>query len=118
MKPGQKQLLSRESQWKTVGLSEIFDFALAKSVKLYDWSTDLLMWHCYSEDKKKQVYDRECCHELNTFIRFKDPAFFEKVVAPFIVNKLEKTIVDLCLLRDPSVKYFLTLQKIHSLNPF
>lgn len=118
LKPGQKQLVSKDSQWRTVGLSEIFDFASAKGVKLYDWSSDLLAWQSYSEDKKQQVYDKECCHELNTFLRFKDPAFFGRVVAPFIKNKIQKTIVDLCLLRDPSVKSMLSLKGIHSLNPF
>lgn len=44
LKPGQKQLVSRDSQWRTVGLSEIFDFASTKRVKLYDWSNDLLSW--------------------------------------------------------------------------
>jgi hypothetical protein len=101
LKPNQKHLVSRDSQWMTVGLSEIFNFVSAKGVKLYNWSSDLLLWDSYSEDKKKQVYDKECCHELNTFIRFKDPIFFDEIVGPFIKNKLQKTIVDLCLLRDP-----------------
>ena len=95
---GDVRVVSRDSQWRTVGLSDIFDYANTRRVRLYPWSSHLLSWNSYSFEKKNEIYDKECCHELNTFIKFKDPDYFSKVVEPFISNKLNKTFVDLALL--------------------
>ncbi len=66
----------------------------------------MLKWHSYSLEKKKSVYDIECCHELNTFLKFNDPPFFTEVVLPFIQNKINKTVVDLLLMGgDCIMKY-------------
>lgn len=102
LRAGDKKIVSRDSQWRTVGLADIFDFASNKKIKLYEWSSHLLNWNSYSEEKKREIYDKECCHELNTYIKFKDPKFFNLVVSEFIRNKIQKTVVDVCLLNDPS----------------
>ena len=53
------------------------------------------------EEEKLQIYDEKVCHELNCYIKFHDPSFFDKVVYPFVSNKLNKTFVDLCLIDSP-----------------
>lgn len=115
---GQKRVVNRDSQWRTVGLADIFQFASTKRIKLYDWSSHLLNWHNLDDSKKREIYDKETCHELNTFIKFKDEKFFNDVVKKFIKNKIEKTIVDLCLLDDPSAASYASLNKFQRLNAF
>lgn len=78
----------------------------------------MLNWHTYDQARKIEIFDKETCHELNTFIKFKDPPFFDKIVAPFISNKIQKTVVDLCLLNLPSALEYTALSKLESLNAF
>ena len=118
LRPGEKRAVNRDSQWRTVGLTDIFEFASTKRVKLFDWSNHLLNWHTYDQARKIEIYDKECCHELNTFIKYKDPPFFDKIVAPFISNKIQKTVVDLCLLNHPAALDYTALSKLESLNAF
>jgi hypothetical protein len=59
---GQRRAVSRDSQYRTVGLAEIFEFASTKKVKLYSWSSHLLGWHCLDEGRKREIYDKDCCH--------------------------------------------------------
>jgi hypothetical protein len=96
----------------------MFEFAKSKNLELYKWSIHLLNWHANTEARKQEIYDAECCHELNTFLKFKDPPFFNAVVAPFIRNKINKTIVDLCLLEDDRVNSYTEFNKYRSLNAF
>jgi hypothetical protein len=49
LKEGDKRTVSRDSQWRTVGLSDILEFARNKKIKLYDWSNHLLNWSTYSD---------------------------------------------------------------------
>ena len=58
LKVGDKRLVSRDSQWRTVGLTDIFQFASNKKIKLYDWSSHLLNWNSYSDEKKREIYDK------------------------------------------------------------
>jgi hypothetical protein len=118
LKEGDNKVVSRDSQWRTIGLSDIFDFANTKRVKLYDWNSSLLNWHTYTEEKKREIYDKECCHELNAFLKFKDRPFFEEVVAKFIKNKISKTFVDLCLLGEASIVEYANISKLIKLNSF
>lgn len=53
LKSNEKQFVSRDSQWRNIGLREIFDFASIIGVNLYDWSRDILKWESYSDNKKK-----------------------------------------------------------------
>ena len=47
LKAGEERLVSRTSQWRTVGLKDIFEFANAKRNTLYEWSKHLLVWESY-----------------------------------------------------------------------
>jgi hypothetical protein len=92
---GEKIKVGRDSVWSAVGLSNIAGFAKIKGATLEDWVTN---WNTLTEEEKLKVYDEKVCHELNTYIKFNDSAFFDRVVRPFINNKVTKTFVDLCLI--------------------
>ena len=116
---GDERTVNRNSQWRTVSLKDIFEFASAKRHSLYSWHKHLLNWQNFDEAKKREIYDKECCHELNTFIKFKDADFFKRVVAQHISNKIKKTFVDYCLLDDfKEVKEYISFDKFNLLNYF
>ncbi len=57
-------------------------------------------------------------HELNIFIYFKDPAYFETFVKSYISNKFEKTFVDYFLLQNKTkLLEFCETQKLKKINP-
>lgn len=58
------------------------------------------------------------CHELNTYIKYKDQDFFNKVVKPFIASKLEKGVVDYCLLEQKEAEKYAGLEHYNKLNAF
>jgi len=60
----------------------------------------LLKWNTFEEEEKNKKYSKFCCHEVNLFLYFKDPEYFEAVVSPFILNKMEKSFIDNWLLGD------------------
>lgn len=60
----------------------------------------LLKWFGMETEDKNIQYSQYSCHELNIFLYFKDKEYFEKIVRPHLVNKMEKTFVDLYLLGD------------------
>ncbi len=49
-------------------------------------------------EQKGKTYSEFCSHELNVFLKLKDPEFFKNAVRPFIENKIEKTFVDYWLI--------------------
>jgi hypothetical protein len=51
-------------------------------------------WHRLSFEKKKESFDKFVSHELNLFIYKRDPKFFEQVVKPFVLCKMQKDFVD------------------------
>jgi len=55
-------------------------------------------WSQLSNQEKLKKYDKDCCHEFNLFVYFKDKTFFDGVVLPFIQNKKEKSLIDNILL--------------------
>ncbi len=50
--------------------------------------------------ERERLYSKYACHELSFFLYHKDPAFFEKVIAPYLKNKKDKTFLDLWLLGE------------------
>ncbi len=57
-------------------------------------------WPGLPEAERERLYSKYACHELSFFLYYKDPAFFEKVIAPFLKNKKDKTFLDKWLLGD------------------
>ena len=58
----------------------------------------VLQWPKLKDDEKRAKYSEFACHELSFFVARKDPAFFQKVVVPYLRNKKDKTFVDEYLL--------------------
>ena len=59
------------------------------------------------------------CHELNLFIKFRDPEFFEAIVRPYLFNKMEKSFMDYFLLEKDGAMadYYEQMPKRKILNP-
>jgi hypothetical protein len=57
-----------------------------------------LRWPKVSKEEKLKAYSENVSHEVNMFLKIKDPEFFIEIVRPFLGNKIEKTLVDLWLL--------------------
>tara|TARA_B100001115_G_scaffold116746_1_gene86853 strand:- start:1781 stop:8269 length:6489 start_codon:yes stop_codon:yes gene_type:complete len=60
----------------------------------------ILQWPGLKEEEKRAKYSEFACHELHFFLHQKDPAFFAKVVRPYLANKKDKTFLDHWLLGD------------------
>lgn len=60
----------------------------------------LTAWDKLSFEDQLKKYTTYSCHETNLFLYFKDREFFNKVVKPFLMNKLEKSFIDLWLLGE------------------
>ncbi|MFO1439281.1 MAG: hypothetical protein U1F81_13265 [Verrucomicrobiaceae bacterium] len=58
----------------------------------------VLNWPKLKDDEKLTHYGKHACHELNLFIQRKDKPFFDKVIAPYLANKKDKTFMDEYLL--------------------
>ena len=60
------------------------------------------------------------CHELNLFLKKRDPDFFETVIRPLLNCKMEKTFVDFYLLKDfqeiNKYKDFYCMQKLNAME--
>ncbi|CAI2378280.1 unnamed protein product [Moneuplotes crassus] len=76
-------------------------------------------WNTLSGEDKNKKYSRYMSNELNFFLYFKDREYFNKVVAPFIDNKLEKGFVDYWLLGDhQKVISYKDCDSFYKLNAF
>lgn len=62
-------------------------------------------WPSLEEAEKQTLYSRYACHELNLFLARKDGAFFDRVVRPYLTNKLDKTFMDDYLLEQDLSAY-------------
>ena len=58
----------------------------------------VLQWPKLKDEEKRAKYSEFACHELSFFVARKDPAFFQKVIVPYLRNKKDKTFVDEYLL--------------------
>ena len=58
----------------------------------------LAIWHSLSPEKRLRFYSDHASHEVNLFLHFKDPAFFNETIRPYLQNKKDKTFMDLWLL--------------------
>jgi len=63
-------------------------------------------WANLAAEERERLYGEHACHELNLFLFFKDPEFFQRVVAPLLRQKLAPDFLDLWLL-DADLSAFL-----------
>ncbi|KAJ3383591.1 hypothetical protein HDU84_003536 [Entophlyctis sp. JEL0112] len=57
-------------------------------------------WNILPHEKQIELFSEYSCHELNLFLRFKDPSFFAEIAAPHIQYKSTKSFMDYFLLED------------------
>jgi autotransporter-associated beta strand protein len=65
----------------------------------------ILNWLKLKDDEKLAEYSKHACHELNLFLQRKDKPFFDKVIAPYLANKKDKTFMDEYLLGQSLAKH-------------
>jgi len=75
-------------------------------------------WNVFAEEEKNKIVSRFGSHEVYLFICKKDKEYFDKVVKPFIENKMQKTFMDYYLLADMDkmTTYANNPLKLHNLN--
>lgn len=73
-------------------------------------------WAALSDGERERLYGEHACHELNLFLYFKDPAFFQRVIAPLLRQKLEPDFLDQWLL-DADLSAFLDPAAFERLTP-
>ena len=54
----------------------------------------LARWGEFDEKRKRELYSKFACNELNVFLFYKDAEFFRSVVAPHLANKAPRTFVE------------------------
>jgi len=72
-------------------------------------------WHTLEETERHEKYSKYACHELHLFLYFKDRAFFDSVVKPYLAHKRVKTFLDYWLL-DADVRPFVEPFQLAKLN--
>eukprot|EP01022_Parablepharisma_sp_SALTPOND_P019171 TRINITY_DN3242_c0_g1_i1.p1 TRINITY_DN3242_c0_g1~~TRINITY_DN3242_c0_g1_i1.p1 ORF type:complete len:1469 (-),score=192.25 TRINITY_DN3242_c0_g1_i1:4794-9200(-) len=60
----------------------------------------VLHWNILTDEDKDKFISANFCHELNLFLFKKDPAYFTKVIQPYLNNKMEKKLIDFYLLDE------------------
>ncbi|MFM2167341.1 MAG: hypothetical protein RIS79_1712 [Verrucomicrobiota bacterium] len=65
----------------------------------------VLEWPKLKDDEKLTQYGKYACHELNLFLQRKDKPFFDKVIAPYLAHKKDKTFMDEYLLGQNLAKH-------------
>lgn len=57
-------------------------------------------WPSLSEDERKTLYRDHACHELHLFLWFQDRAWFDRVLKPYLAQKVHKEFLDQWLLGE------------------
>jgi hypothetical protein len=102
VKDAASQLKVIDSVEKQLSLINEISKAAGKPALAWAW---LGGWDRLSADEKARKFDEFASHELNLFLKAKDPGFFGKVVRPFLSAKFEKSFVDKWLLEESLEEY-------------
>lgn len=57
-------------------------------------------WPSIPEEERRALYREHACHELHLFLWFKDRAWFDAVLRPYLANKAQREFVDEWLLGE------------------
>ena len=76
-------------------------------------------WRRMKPQDKLNKFGTHASHELNLFLKFRDPEFFEAIVRPYLFNKMEKSFIDYFLLdKDGAMTdYYEKMHLQKTLNP-
>ncbi|HUS29433.1 MAG TPA: hypothetical protein VMZ53_13030 [Kofleriaceae bacterium] len=72
-------------------------------------------WHSTADAERRELYSKYACHELHLFLYFRDRAFFDAVVKPYLAHKRVKTFVDHWLL-EADLRWYLEPARLERLN--
>ncbi|HEY5939162.1 MAG TPA: hypothetical protein VIU61_31135, partial [Kofleriaceae bacterium] len=78
--------------------------ALGDNATLREFSF-VTRWHTIPDGERRELYSKFACHELHLFLYFKDRAFFDAVIRPYLAHKRTKTFVDHWLLGSDLAGY-------------
>ncbi|KAG0171387.1 hypothetical protein DFQ28_001072 [Apophysomyces sp. BC1034] len=76
----------------------------------------LITWPSFSLEKKLELHEKMNCHELNLWLKQKDPEFFDNHVKPFIKSKIYKSFMDQYLSDEDLHTYAESLSLFQNLN--
>ena len=65
----------------------------------------LTRWPVLKDNEKERYYSDLACHELNLFLLVHDRRFFDRVVRPYLANKMQKQFMDDYVLDSDLSKY-------------
>ena len=71
----------------------------------FDKLESLSRWSSIKDEEKERHYSDTVCHELNLFLLVHDLPFFDRVVRPYLANKMQKQFMDDYLLGSDLSKY-------------
>ena len=77
----------------------------------------LTRWPTLDAEQRLELYDSHVCHELNFFLKRRDPEFFAAVVLPALRNKGQRDLFDRWLLGEP-LQEFLAPARFQRLSAF
>ncbi|KAI8138055.1 hypothetical protein BJV82DRAFT_717646 [Fennellomyces sp. T-0311] len=99
--PQEQLILNLNNEWELVDTFEkLFTlFENMGSISLEDVKF-LNRWPSYTDEEKLKKHEKVACHELNLWIKYKDTAFFDKHIKPYVEAKLYKSFMDLYLIDD------------------
>lgn len=60
----------------------------------------LMRWPQLDATEQLRLYSEHACHEVHFFLFAKDRRFFDRVIEPYLQNKIDKTFLDRWLLRQ------------------
>ena len=65
----------------------------------------VIEWPTLDAKTRREKFSEYACHELSLFLYFKDRAFFDDVIEPYLRNKRDKTFIDHYLLGSSLTGY-------------
>ncbi|HEX3481855.1 MAG TPA: hypothetical protein VHT91_42875 [Kofleriaceae bacterium] len=74
-------------------------------------------WRALADAERRALYSKYACHELHLFLYFRDRAFFDAVLRPYLAHKRVKTFVDHWLL-DADLTPYTEPARLERLNAF
>eukprot|EP01083_Nonionella_stella_P048097 128807_1 len=60
----------------------------------------LLNWNKRNATQQMNKLHKYMCHEMNIYLYFKHREYFDRIIKPFLVHKMEKTFIDYYLIDD------------------
>lgn len=108
---------SRNAQFKRYDhLAQVFHlYQTLSQNKTFNEFAFVVEWPQLSAQEQQEKYSQYACHELNLFLYHKDPAFFQRVIKPYLQQKLHKSFMDHWLLGEELAPYQ-TLARYRQLN--